>query len=81
MRMRAFILALDVRAWRSILTRSTPLTVTDSKGKKILKPEVDWSNDDDRLVNYNNKALHTIFKGYDADYIKLISSCKTTKEV
>ena len=53
----------------------------DSEGKKVLKPEVDWSNYDDRLTNYNNKALHAIFIGCDADHIKLISSCETTKEV
>ena len=44
--MRAFIQAMDVRAWRSILTNWTPPTVADSEGKKVLKPEVDWLNDD-----------------------------------
>ena len=68
-----FIQALNVRAWRSILTRWTPPTVIDSEGKKVLKPEVDLSNDDDRLANYNNKALHAIFNGCDTDHIKLIS--------
>ena len=78
--MRAFIRALDVRAWRSISTSWSPPTVIDSEGKKVLKPEVDWSNDDDYLANYNNKALHAIFYGCDADHITLISSCETTKE-
>ena len=55
--------------------------VSDSEGKKVLKPEIDWSTEDDRLANYNNKALHTIFNGYDVDHIKLISSYETTKEV
>ena len=54
--------------------------MTDDKGKKVTKPEVDWSNDDDHLANYNNKALHAIFNGCDADHIKLTSSCETTKE-
>ena len=54
--------------------------VTDNEGKKVLKPEVDWSNDDDRLVNYNNKVLHAIFNRCDVDYIKLISLCETTKK-
>ena len=80
MRMRAFIRVMDVRAWRSILTGSTPPIAKDSEGKKSLKPEVDWSNEDDRLINYNNKALHAIFNRCDADHIKLISSCETTKE-
>ena len=62
------------------MTRWTPPTETNSKGKKVLKPEVDWSNDDNHLANYNNKTLHTSFNGCDADHIKLISSCETTKE-
>ena len=73
--MRAFIRAMDVRAWTSIMTDWTPPTVTDSEGKKVLKLEVDWSNDDDHLANYNNKVIHA-----DADHIKLISSCERTKE-
>ena len=54
--------------------------VTDSKCKKVLKPEIDWSTKDDHLANYNQKALHAIFNRCDADYIKLISLCETTKE-
>ena len=69
-----------MRAWRSILIGWTSSTVIDSEGKKVLIPEVDWSNDDDYLANYNNKALHAIFKGCDTDHIKLISSFETTKE-
>ena len=64
---------MDIKAWRSIMTGWTPPMVTDSEGKKVLKPEIDWSTEDDRLVNYNNKA-------YDPDHIKLISSCETTKK-
>ena len=45
-KMRVFIRALDMRAWRSILTGWTLPTMTDSEGKKVLEPEVDWSNDD-----------------------------------
>ena len=68
-----------MRAWRSILTGWTPPIVTDNEGKKVLKPKIDWSNDDDRLANYNNKALHTIFNECDADHIQLISSCETAR--
>ena len=79
-KMKAFIRAMDVRAWRSILTSWTPPMITNSEGKKILKPEIDWSTKDDRLANYNKKALHAIFNGCDIDHIKLISSCETDKE-
>ena len=29
------------------MTGWTPPTTTDDEGKKVIKPEVDWSNDDD----------------------------------
>ena len=54
--------------------------ITDSEGKKVLKLEIDWSIEDDRLANYNNKALHAIFNECDVNQIKPISSCETAKE-
>ena len=78
--MKAFIRAMDVRAWKSILSGWTPPMVTDSEGKKVLKPEIDWLTEDDRLENYNKKALHAIYNGCDTDHIKLTSSCETAKE-
>ena len=62
------------------MTGWTPPIVTDNEGKKVLKPEVDWSTEDDCLANYNNRAFHAVFNGCDADHIKLISSCETVKE-
>ena len=78
--MRAFIQAMDVRTWRLILIGWIPSTTTDEESKKSLKVEIDWLADDDKLVNYNNKALHTIFNGCDIEYIKFISSCESAKE-
>ena len=71
---------MDVRAWRSILTGWHHQLPQIIKEKKSLKPEVDWSKEDERLANYNTKALHAIFNGCDTDHIKLISSYKTAKE-
>ena len=79
-RIKSFIRALDIRALRSILIGWKPFILTDSEGMKVIKPEVDWSNDDDCLANYNNMALHVTFNGFDTEHIKLISSCETTKE-
>ena len=73
--MKAFIRALDVRAWRSILTGWTPPIVIDDASKTTLKPKINWATNDDKL-----EALHTIFNGCDAEHIKLIFSCETTKE-
>ena len=79
-RMRAFIRALDMRAWRSILIGWSHPTTKDSKGNEIPKVEIDWSNDDDKLENFNNKALNSIFKGVNVKQIKLISSCESAKK-
>ena len=57
-----------------------PSVTINSKGKKILKAEVDWSSSADLLENYNNKALHAIFNGCDVDHIKLISSCELPRK-
>ena len=56
-RMNAFIKALDERVWRSMLTGWTHPTTKDDQGKVILKLEFSWSTEDDKLANYNSKAL------------------------
>ena len=78
--MRAFIKAIDERAWRSILTGWEHPTTTDTSNKVTLKPEEKWSTDEDRLANYNSKALNAIFNAVDMNQFKLISTCESAKE-
>ena len=52
----------------------------DFEDNETIKAEIDWSNDDDKLANYNNKALNAIFNSVDAEKIKLISLCEFLKE-
>lgn len=77
-RMRAFIKSQEERAWRSILTGWTPPTESDDITK--VKSEIYWTDAEDKLSSYNNKALHAIFNGVGEGYIKLISSCVSAKE-
>ena len=79
-RMRAFIKALDGKARHAILTNWTHPTKTDDDGSTIPKPEESWSTDEDRLANYNSKALNAIFNAVDANQFKLISTCETAME-
>ena len=55
-----------MRAWGSIFTGWSPSTTKDFEGTETIKAKIDWSNDDDKLGNYNNKALNAIFNGVDA---------------
>ena len=64
--MRAFIKALNEKAWRAILTIWIHPTKTDDDGNTIPKPEESWSTDEDPLANYNLKALNAIFNARDA---------------
>ena len=64
--MKAFIKSLDEKAWRSVWTGWTLPTTKDSNGKVTFKPEASWSPEDNKLTNYNCKALHAIFSGVDA---------------
>ena len=75
-RMKAFIKAIDEKAWRSILTGWSHPTTKDDKGNFVLKPEVKWSNDEDKLANSNSKALNAIFNAVDVNQFKLISTCE-----
>ncbi|PON99959.1 hypothetical protein TorRG33x02_043770, partial [Trema orientale] len=78
--MKAFIKALDEKAWRSVLSGWSPPTIKDDEGKDIIKPELSWSSDDDKLANYNSKALHAILNGVDTTKIKMITNCESAKE-
>ena len=73
-----FIKALDEKkTWRFVLTGWMHPTTNDSNGKEVLRLEVSWSSEYDRLANYNSKALHAIFNG--DNQIKLFAICKSTK--
>ena len=78
-RMKAFIKAIDGKAWRSVLTSWEHLITKDTEGKEILKPKTTWSTEEDRLANNNSKALNAIFNRVDANQFKLISTCETAK--
>ena len=55
-------------------------TTKDDKGNVTLTHEEKWSSDDDKLANYNSKALTSIFNGVGANQIKLITICESAKE-
>ena len=78
--MRAFIKALNEKAWCAILTGWTHPTKIDDDENTIPKLEESRSMDEDRFANYNLKALKSIFNVVDANQFKHISTCETTKD-
>ena len=78
--MKAFIKSMDEKAWRAILTSWTHPMKDNDKGESVKKPEVEWTVDEDRLANYNSKALNSIFNAINANQFKLISTCEIAKD-
>ena len=56
----------------------TPPAESDNITK--VKSEFEWTDAEDKLSSYNNKALHAIFNDIGQCYIKLISSCVSSKD-
>lgn len=79
-RMKAFLKALDEKAWRAVLTGWKHPTTTDDAGETVLKPEVDWSVNEDKLASGNSKALNAIMAAVDPNTFKLISTCEVAKD-
>ena len=59
-RVKAYIKVIDKTAWRSVLTRWTPLTVI-TNGVSTSKSKEAWSKDESALAIANFKALNVIF--------------------
>ena len=78
--MNIVIKAVDERSWRPVLTSQTHSTTKDDEGKVIIKLEILLSSRDDRLANYNSKALHDILNIVDANQIKLIATRESAKK-
>jgi hypothetical protein len=52
----------------------------DGKDTTKLKPEEDWSKEEDELALGNSKALNALFNGVDKNIFRLINTCTITKE-
>ncbi|XP_058733991.1 uncharacterized protein LOC131605679 [Vicia villosa] len=50
------------------------------EGNVSLKPEEDWSEEDDKLALEKSKALNALFNGVDKNVFKLINICTVAKD-
>jgi hypothetical protein len=81
-RMAAFFKSIDSKTWKAVLRGWKPPVVLDKDENKIvvLKPEDEWSKEDDELALGNNKALNALFNGVDKSMFKLIKPCIVAKD-
>ena len=45
-----------------------------------LKPEEDWSKEEDEIALGNSKALNSIFNGIDKNIFRLVKTCEVAKD-
>ncbi|MCI96010.1 gag-protease polyprotein, partial [Trifolium medium] len=52
----------------------------DGNATTELKPEEEWSKEEDELALGNSKALNALFNGVDNNMFRLIKKCTVAKE-
>jgi len=80
--MSAFLKSIDRKTWKAILKGCEHPVVLDKDGNKTadLKPEEEWSKEEDELALENPKALNALFHGMDKNMFRLIKQCTVTKD-
>lgn len=79
-RMVAFLKSIDNKTWKVVVKGLKHPEVTSQDGSTSLKPESDWSKDEDDEALGNDKALNTTLNGVDKNMFKIINTCTEAKE-
>ena len=77
-----FLKSLDSRAWKAVLIGWKHPVKLGENGEPTseLKPEEDWSKEEDEIALGNSKALNSIFNGIDKNILRLVNTCEVAKD-
>ncbi|KAA0065486.1 gag-proteinase polyprotein [Cucumis melo var. makuwa] len=78
-RMIAFLMSLDMRSWKAIISGWEHPTKKDEFGKVTRKSELKWMSEEDDATVGNSRALNTLFNVVDQNIFKLINTYKFAK--
>jgi hypothetical protein len=81
-RMSAFLKSIDSKTRKAVLRGWEHPVQLDADGNRtdVLKPEEEWSVDEDELALGNSKALNALFNGVDKNMFRLIKQCTVAKD-
>ncbi|KAK2404703.1 gag-protease polyprotein [Trifolium repens] len=81
-KMTAFLRSIDSKVWKVVLTGWERPTYASKEGTStgVLKPEVEWTPEEETAAHYNHKAIYALFNGVDTSVFKLIKNCVSAKE-
>ena len=80
-RMVAFLKSLDNKAWRAADRGWKHHIKIEKDGTTTLKPEEEWSKEEEDLALGNSKALNALFNGIDRNIFRLVHQCELAKDV
>jgi hypothetical protein len=80
--MTAFLKNIDSKVWKAVLTGWDHPTITSKEGTStgVLKPEVEWTPDEEAAAHSNKRAIYALFNGVDTNMFKLIKNCVSAKD-
>ncbi|KAH1129267.1 hypothetical protein J1N35_000645 [Gossypium stocksii] len=78
--MRAFIMSVDSSIWEEVEEgwRNPKVIGADELAKP--KEKNQYNSKEKKEAQANSKTIYAIFSGVDMEQLKMISTCKTTKE-
>jgi len=81
-RMSAFLKSIDSKTWKAVLKGWEHPVALDEDGNrtKFLKPEEEWTVDEDELALGNSKALNALYNGVEKNMFRLIKQCTVAKD-
>jgi hypothetical protein len=81
-RMSDFLKSINSKTWKAVLKGWEHPVVLVKDGNKTtrLKPEEEWSTNEDELALGNSKALTALFNGVDKNMFRLIKQCTMAKD-
>ncbi|KAK2459144.1 putative mitochondrial protein [Trifolium repens] len=81
-KMMAFLRSIDSKVWKVVLTGWEQPMYASKEGTStgIVKPEVEWTTEEEATANQNHKAIYALFNGVDTSVFKMIKNCVSAKE-
>ncbi|XP_010418802.1 PREDICTED: uncharacterized protein LOC104704403 [Camelina sativa] len=79
-RIKSIIGGIDRLAWKTVLEKWEEPTIKDESGKRIPKPDADWTDEEQKRSKYNSRALSAIHCSVGRKQFELIQGCETAKE-
>src|ERR1043165_9220007 len=80
-RMIAFLRSVDIKAWRAADKGWKHPTKLEKDETTVLKPEEEWSKEEEELALGNSKALNALFNGIERNIFRLVHQCELAKDV